>query len=342
MTFINEVKMLLKKSNGNLAILNIDGGIKYELLNNNLSKILNKKIYDGNFSYINTWFDINKDDSIYGIIDNNKGNLIKININDDIISSSTLIKYDYKNFIIKFPYIKILDNENHIIYFSINKKNNNFSQLIHIYKNDNIYKKSKIDFINYNIMSNFVVTWNNNIPSIFYYNRVNGFEELFVSTFDLNNLNWTSPLKLTNSEKNKIYLDVIKDINNNYHIVYSENNNLKYHCQYLKLEINNTNFKILESSLIKNNIMCLFPTLLIQSNNIFIQWVEYNNLYICKSINSGKTWSKSNKNNSISDYIFLRYYYKSNYKLDNNYNLSYIFGTNKLYDIDLFNYIYKL
>ena len=46
MTFINEVKMLLKKSNGNLAILNIDGGIKYELLNNNLSKILNKKIYD--------------------------------------------------------------------------------------------------------------------------------------------------------------------------------------------------------------------------------------------------------------------------------------------------------
>ena len=37
MTFINEVKMLLKKSNGNLAILNIDGGIKYELLNNNLS-----------------------------------------------------------------------------------------------------------------------------------------------------------------------------------------------------------------------------------------------------------------------------------------------------------------
>ena len=317
MTFINEVKMILKKSNGNLAILNIDGGIKYELLNNNLSKILNKKIYDGNFSYINTWFDINKDDSIYGIIDNNKGNLIKININDDIISNSTLIKYDYKNFIIKFPYIKILDNENHIIYFSINKKN-------------------KIDLINYNIMSNFVVTWNNNIPSIFYYNRVNGFEELFVSTFDLNNLNWTYPLKLTNSEKSKIYLDVIKDINNNYHIVYSENNNLKYHCQYLKLEINNTNFKILESSLIKNNIMCLFPTLLIQSSNIFIQWVEYHNLYICKSINLGKTWSKSNKNNSISDCTFLRYYYKSNCKLDNNYNLSYIFGIDKLYDINIF------
>lgn len=106
MTFINEVNMLLKKSNGNLAILNIDGGIKYELLNNNLSKILNKKIYDGNFSYINTWFDINKDDSIYGIIDNNKGNLIKININDDIISSSTLIKYDIKILLLSFLILK--------------------------------------------------------------------------------------------------------------------------------------------------------------------------------------------------------------------------------------------
>lgn len=337
MTFINETKILFKKSNSNLAIFNIDNNLQYEVLDNNLNKVSCDKVYDGNFSYVDIWFDINKDDSIYGIINNNKGKLINININNNnIVNNSTLIKYDYKNFIVKFPYIKVLDNEKHIIYFSIDKKNKCFCQLIHVYNNNDIYVKNKIDYINYNIMSNFVVTWNNNVPSIFYYNKINGFEELFVSTFNLKTLNWNPPLKLTNSKKSKIYLDVIKDTDNTYHIVYSENNNFKYHCQYLKLEINEINFKILESSLIQNNIMCLFPTLTINSHSIFIQWAEYHNLYICKSINYGKTWSKPIKNNNLSHHSFLRYLYKSNYNLNNKYNFSYIFGIDKSYDLDMF------
>lgn len=335
MTFINKTKFIFKKSDNNLVVFNIDNNLEYKVLDNNLNELISDKLYNGKFSYVNTWFNIDENDLIYGIIDDSKGKLIDITINNEI-SNSTLLKYDYKNFIIKFPYIKILNNEKHIIYISINKKNKYFYQLNHIYINQNIYKKNKIDIINYSILSNFIVTWKNNIPTIFYFNRVNGFEEIFISTFNLDTLSWTTPIMITNTRKNKIYLDVVNTSDDYYHIVYSENHDCKYHCKYLKFFIENNNFKIIENHSLKNNIMCLFPTIIFNSPNIFIQWVEYHDLYICKSSNYGHTWNNTIQNKYISNYNFLRYYYKSNNNLNNNYNLSYVFGIDNLYDINKF------
>jgi len=336
MTFINETKFILKKSDNNLVVFNIDDNIRYKVLDYNLDTLSSETLYKGKFSYINAWFDIDKNDFIYGIINDSKGKLISMNINNGIVNDSTLLKYDYRNFIIKFPYIKILDNEEHIIYFSINKKNKHLGQLIHIYKNNDIYIKNKIDLINYNILSNFIVTWKDNIPTIFYFNIVNGFEEIFMSTFNLNTLNWSKPSKLTNTRKSKIYLDVIYTEDGYYHIVYSENNDYKYYCRYLKLTIKDNIFKIIENKSLKNNIMCLFPTLISNKSNLFIQWVEYHDLYTCKSFDDGKSWGEPIKNTSISHYQMLRYYYKSNCNINNNYNLSYVFGKDNTYDVDKF------
>lgn len=336
MTFVNKTKFILRKSDNNLVIFNIDDNIKYNVLDYNLDLITSKILYSGNFSYINCWFDIDKNDFIYGIINDSNGKLININIKDDVLKDYTLLKYDYMNFIIKFPYIKILDNEEHVIYFSINKKNKYLGQLIHIYKNNDVYIKNKIDYINYNILSNFTVTWKYNIPTIFYFNIVNGFEEIFISTFNIDTLKWSKPSMITNTRKNKIYLDVINTKNDYYHIVYSENHDYKYYCRYLKLTLKNNKFKIIKSNSVKNNIMCLFPNLIYNNSNLFIQWVEYHDLYTCKSSDEGEVWDEPIKNNDVSNHHFLRYYYKSNFNLNNDSYLSYIFGIDDKYDIDNF------
>ncbi|MGL5314993.1 MAG: hypothetical protein ACRC92_17200 [Peptostreptococcaceae bacterium] len=334
MTFINETKTILRKSDNSLVVFNLDNNLEYENIDSYLNKVAIRKISDGEFSFINTWFDIDKDDNIYGIINDSKGRLINLDIKEDQTESSTLVKYDYKNFIMKFPYIKEVDDVKHIFYYSLNKKTNCISYLIHIYKKDNISIKTKIDIVKYNIMSNFVVTWNGNIPSLFYFNKVNGFEEIFASTYDLDNLKWSSPTQLTNSKKIKIYLSAIRHVDNSYHIVYSENHNGKYFCEYLKLNINNNVFDILESNTIANNLMCLFPCIIGYYSILYIQWVEYNDLFTCKSTNLGKTWSEPIKDNEISDYPFIRYEYKSNNNLDTVYNLTSVFANNNSYDVN--------
>ena len=49
------------------------------------------------------------------------------------------------------------------------KENKEYNWDTEIYQNNDIYIKNKIDLINYNILSNFIVTWKDNIPTIFYF-----------------------------------------------------------------------------------------------------------------------------------------------------------------------------
>ena len=75
-----------------------------------------------------------KEISLYDLIKK-----LNLNIEEDNIDKHTMIKYDYKNFIVKFPYTKHIYNIKHTIYYSINKSIPLLANLIHIYEDDNIY-----------------------------------------------------------------------------------------------------------------------------------------------------------------------------------------------------------
>ena len=69
--------------------------------------------------------------------------------------------------------------------------------------------------------------------------------------------------------------------------------------------------KINQESIISKDVMCLFPSIIKENSTIYIQWVEYFDLYICKSCDYGMNWSKPIMDKNISNQPFIRYQYIS-------------------------------
>lgn len=324
MPFIDKTSILIEDSiNQNLSLFELKDNVIYTNMNSNLNVINSNVLIDGQYSFIDIWLDIDNNENIYGILNDKKGRLENLIINHNELKKDIIIKYDYKNFWIKFTYKKDFQDENHIVYYSINKRNPYYAYLIHIYKSCNKIKKTRIDFIRYNILSNFVITYKDNIPTIFYFKIVDYVEELFMSTFDINNYTWSQPIQITDSKKSKIYLSAIKDNNDNYHIVFAENNNNKYFCKYIGYNIINDNFSISTEKYISKHSMCTFPNLILNNSELYIQWVEYFDLYSSKSYDYGKSWSDPKLNSSVSDLNFQRYEFRSN---NNPYNTNTVYA----------------
>lgn len=327
MPFIDKTSILIENSlNKNISLFELENDIIYTNMDSQLNVISSNSIIDGKFSFVDIWLDIDNNENIYGILNNKKGLLQNLTINSNNLKKDTLIKYDPKNFLIKFPYTKTLKDESHIAYYSINKSNPYCAYLIHIYKSKNTIKKNRIDFINYNILSNFIILYNNNIPIIFYFKIINNAEELFISTFDTKTCTWSTPQQITNSNKGKIYLSVIKDNKDNFHIVFSENNNSnKYFCKYLCGSITKNTFSVYTEKYIHKHSMCVFPNLIYINSKIYIQWIEYFDLYYSESLDSGESWSEPKLNYLVSNLNFKRYEFRSN---DKTYNASTIYALN--------------
>lgn len=311
MSFINKTNILIKKNNNDLYYFDLDKDIVFTKISNKTNTLISKKLFDGDYSFVDIWLDTNEKDNIYGVINDKKGKILNLTLEKDNVDTHTIIKYDYKNFIIKFPYTKHIENIKHTIYCSINKSIPLLANLIHIYEDDNIFIKNTIDFIDFNILSNFVVAYSNNKPIIFYFKLVDNFEELFVSIFDLNSYSWSNPIQITKSNKNKIYLSVLQDENNNYHIAFSENHDNKYYCKYINISLENNVLKINQESIISKDVMCLFPSIIKKNSTLYIQWVEYFDLFICQSDDFGMNWSKPIIDKNISNKPFIRYQYIS-------------------------------
>lgn len=323
--FFNDTEILIKKSNKDLNVFKLGENIIYKDINSYSKEVITKEIINGDYSFVDVYIDIDESDRVYGILNDKKGGLFNINIERDIYRE-VVLKYDWENFYIKFPYIKSISDQNHIFYYLINKENPHITDLMHIYINENLSIKSRIDEIPYNIMSNYEVVWDEDIPILFYFKYIDDAEELFASVFNRNYNEWSKPLKITDSKKGKIYLSAIKDVGGYYNIVFSENNEGKYYCKYIKGELISDEFAVLELQTIKTDLMCLFPHIINYRNGLYIQWGEYNDVYTCTSSDLGRTWDTPKINNQESNMNFKRYIYKSNYVEDREYIFKSIFG----------------
>ena len=117
MTFMRKFDTLLQKSNDNMCKIDSDNGINISTLDQNFKLLSVKKVLTGSFSFLDYWFDINKNDNIYGIINNKSGSLIYYNIKNNYIISNKIINYNPQCEFIKFVYIKNTDDCIHIIYY---------------------------------------------------------------------------------------------------------------------------------------------------------------------------------------------------------------------------------
>lgn len=321
MTFLRQFCTLLQKSNGNIYKIESKDGIILNSFNKNFELITSKKLLEGSFSFLSYWFDIAKDDNIYGVINDKNGTIINYNVINNYIIKSNLLKYDIEEIFIKFIYIKNIDNKTHIFYYSLNKQHPCNGHIIHHYKNNGVWNTQIVDEITYNILTNFVVTYTSeNSPVIFYYNVINGFEELFASVFDADSNSWCNPIQITNSRKNKIYLSVIMNSLNCYHILFSENNNNKYFCTYIKGYINNNNkFDIASTSKLVNTVACTFPSIIESNGTLYANWIEYHNLFTVSSKDFGVTWNETSIFNNSYKIPFVCCNYHSNYDINKSF-----------------------
>ena len=105
MSFIDKTNIVIKKNNNDLYYFDIDKDIVLTKINNKNDILLPKILFTGDYSFVDIWLDTNEKDNIYGIINDKKGKILNLNIEEDNIDKHTMIKYDYKNFIVKFPHI---------------------------------------------------------------------------------------------------------------------------------------------------------------------------------------------------------------------------------------------
>ena len=326
MAFSSKLRTLIRKSDGSTIKVTSDNGINFSTYDNKLNLQHSYLISSENSDFTDYYFDINKNDSIYGLILSKKKEIFYTYINDKIMFKKSLFTIDSLDENIKFPYIKQINNELHIFYFLINTNSPN-GKLIHKQYSDNSVITTEVNSFEFNILTNFIVITDNKNINVFYFKIIQNAEELFMSTFSLDTNSWLCPQQITDSKNKKIYLSAIKSSkDNNYHISYSENINNQYYCTYINGYTKDNEFITKSSLFIKTSVACLFPNIIEYNNILNIQWIEFNNLYSSISYDSGSTWSNDSMAILGIDTPFSLYFYKSNYANDLNNKIPSIFA----------------
>lgn len=329
MSFINSCSTIVRRSNKEMFYIHYDNGIVFDYFNDNGEFVSSKKIKNNRFiDFTNAYFTLDKYDNVYGIYNNNGLKMVDVKKGSSTINEIPILNYDVNKFSILFPYIHTINDSIHIIYHVYSNSSSNSSALLHHYRHNGVWMENKIDFVNQVISDNFVVVWVSDSPIVFYFNLVNGYEELFFSRFNSNTVSWSNPIQITNSKKNKLYLSVLKDNMNFYHITFCENGGNGYAVKYLNGYLNENSLYIDTSVYITGPSTCMYPSLIKEKSKLYIMWVNYGKLHTSFSTDIGKEWSDHDIDDSSIEDDFVRANFFSNYITDSDYNVSSVFTTN--------------
>lgn len=291
MSFKKNFKTYLIKSNSDISEISHENGVVLYNYNNNFQQLSSKSIITGTQSFVDTYFNIDSNDNVYGLINTKRGSLLYISTRDNCIIKTPILTFDGRKNYVKFPYIKKINNELHIFYYYLDATTTNSASIIHHYFDGICWHKHLISKINYYLLTNFCVIFENQTPHIFFFKKNNKVSEIFYSSYNLEKNAWITPIQLTATNREKVYLSVIKT-KNIYHLTYSENINNKYNCIYFSVNLDNDTLNSATKYIqINNNSVCSFPNLIIRNSTLFIQWIENNRLFSSTSKNNGLTWT---------------------------------------------------
>lgn len=324
MSFFNECSYILRKSNKDMIFIDINSKLMCSCFKNSETPIHYSTITSSDIDFTNCYFDIDKNDNIYGIVNDRKINIVQFDCLHNKFNYIYTIEYDFKNFSLDFPYIYMIDNDIHIIYY-LTSQASPTTILFHHYRHNNKWIENKIDFINTPVLDNFTVFFNNNSPIIFYLRDIDGIPQVLTSTFNLSTCIWSTPLQITNSIGNKFYLSIIKDYLNFYHIVFAESSENAYCLRYINGYLSNDSFNIELDKLVTPPGEYSFPTLIKHKEKIYLMWVSNKILYTSVSKDLGVSWSNFLEDEFSMTNKFIRGYIKSNYSIDLDYICSSLF-----------------
>lgn len=329
MSFINEHCAIIRRSDKDMFYMHLgNDGLYYNYYDiNGYVTHRDKLISDMDLDFTRYSFSLDKNNNVYCIYCDKYLQILECKNNSCIFTQKEYITYNYKKFNLSFPYVKYVDGNIHIFYYVFNNNSTNTCALFHHYKHNDYWLENKIDFINHIVLDDFTVVWNGSVPTIFYLNLVNGCEEVFTSRFNLGTFTWSEPLQITNTGKSKLYLNVVRDNINFYHLCFCEHNGRGYMVKYIGGYLNENKFNLVVSSYLSEPSTCMYPSMVKVDNTIYISWVNFNRLFTSSSKNSGKSWSEPVVDQDSIEDKFIRSSFYSNYKEDLKYNVSNIFST---------------
>ncbi|GAA0105254.1 hypothetical protein UT300013_18780 [Paraclostridium sordellii] len=331
MGFFNECSYVLRKHNKDMIFINTKNNLYFNYMENSDRLLASKKI-TSTTDFSKYYFDIDALDTVYGIFIDKNINIVQFDKDLNEFSTIHKINYDYKNFNINFPYIKYIDNQIHILYYLSNNQHPT-TILFHHYNNGEKWFENKIDFINLPLIDNYIISIDNLVPSVFYFKEDEDFPQVYTSTFNLSQLTWSKPVKITNSYSNKIYLSVLKDKLNFYHLSFCESFQNKYKINYINGYLNTNNFNTIINNSMTEPSLFLYPSLVKSDSKLYLSYVEQNRLYTKTSDDLGNTWSNCIEDPYSINEKFIRCYLKSNYRDDLDYNCSSLFATKNPFSI---------
>lgn len=326
MSFINKCSTIIRRSSKDMFFIHLDKDIQYNYYNNKNELVFSKNLIQNNsIDFTNCFFNLDKFDNIYGIYNDGSLKMLTSLNNSSSFTQKEILRYDSKKFNICFPYINVINNDIHILYYVYNLNSSNTCALFHHLKHNGTWIENKIDFISHIVLDNFIVLWNHDSPLVFYFNLVNGIEEIFLSRFNPTTLTWSSPIQITNSGKNKIYLNVLKDSMNFYHITFCENLENGYAVKYLNGYLNDNSFDVDVSNYITGPSTCMYPSFLKKDSILYLMWINYGKLNTTCSKDLGRNWSEHEIDEYSIEDEFIRANFFSNYISDVSYNVNTVF-----------------
>ena len=329
MSFVNEHYAIIRRSNKEMFYMYLkEDGLYYNYydVEGNIVNIY-KLIDDNTLDFTKYSFSLDQDNNIYCIYCNNTLKVLECKDKSSTFREVESITYNYKKFGLVFPYIKFSEDNPHIFYYVFNNSSINTCAIFHHYKHNDYWIENKIDFVNHIALDDFTVLFNRAVPTIFYFNLVNGCEEIFSSRFNFGTFTWSDPVQITNTGNNKLYLNAIRDSINFYHLCYCENEGNGYIVKYINGYLNENSFNLKNLSSLSSPSTCMFPSLIKADNTLVVSWVDLNKLYTSTSKNGGASWSNPVIDESSAEDNFTRCTFLSNYKDDLKYNVSNVFST---------------
>ena len=139
MSFINKCSTIIRRSSKDMLYIHLDKGISYNYYDKNNELVFSKKlIKDDSIDFTNCFFTLSNLDNIYGIYNDGSLKMLTALSNSSTFTQTEILKYNSKKFGICFPYINVINNDIHILYYVYNNNSANTCSLFHHIKHNNL------------------------------------------------------------------------------------------------------------------------------------------------------------------------------------------------------------
>lgn len=268
---------------------------------------------------------IDNNDIMYLVYQTVDGSLWLLTINNGEINKSILIEGPVQRM---YNLNIFIGDDINIIYCVPSEKTKDEYRILHHCYNGEEWQTLEVGNIKVReIINEFAIVKSENNIILTYYNVKDNYEQIYIKAFDLIDKKWGKSIQLTNSQNNKLYLDIFIKPQNLLHLVYSEYDGGNLHIKYCKFEICENKILLKSESYLSDPCNCSYPTFIFEEEKLWIVWTEYNHLISLYSLDYGDTWSKTYHWSESEKYDFLRYKFLSNNKNVNKfYKFNYSFG----------------